>query len=85
MTPKDKAKELVNKYINASFNCKDCNIPFCDISCTILSEKEAAECALIAVEEVIESIRESADKDILHIHLIYWRKVKDELLKLKTP
>jgi len=31
MTPKEKAKELVDKYLNADFNCKDCDMPVCDM------------------------------------------------------
>ena len=73
MTPKDKAKELIDKFSN--IHITNVRIRF----------RVAVEHSILAVEEVIESIRESADKDILHIHLIYWRKVKDELLKLKTP
>lgn len=81
MTPQEKAKELIDKYLNASFNCNECPVQMCDIECTKLYIEEASECALIAVDEIIESVRECSDKDILHLHLIYWRKVKDELLK----
>ena len=55
MTPKEKAKELIDKYLNASFNCNDCTIPFCDIACTKLYTKEAAECALIALDEMLNN------------------------------
>ena len=54
MTPKEKAKELIGKYINASFNCTDCDTPYCDIKCTSLSKFEAKLCALIAVNEILE-------------------------------
>lgn len=51
MTPAQiKAKELVDKYLNAEFNCKDCNMPYCDIPCTKLALFEAKQCALITVE-----------------------------------
>jgi hypothetical protein len=53
MSAKDKAKELVDKYLNASFNCKDCDMPFCDVPCTMLNLSEAKECALICVDELI--------------------------------
>ena len=55
MTPKEKATELVNQYYNAPFNCKDCEMPFCDVPCTRLNMNEAKECALIAVYEIMES------------------------------
>jgi hypothetical protein len=53
MSAKDKAKELVDKYLNASFNCKECDMPFCDVPCTMLNLSEAKECALICVDELI--------------------------------
>jgi len=56
MTPKEKAKDLVDKYLNASFNCKGCDMPYCDIPCTSLSITEAKEYALIAVNEIINSM-----------------------------
>jgi hypothetical protein len=75
MTPKEKAKELVDKYINASFNCKDCNMPFCDIKCTQLNLHEAKQCALIAVDELIKATTPLAST-------YFWQKVKNEIEKL---
>ena len=81
MNPQEKAQELVDKYINASFNCKDCNMPFCDIKCTQLSLNEAKQCALIAVDEIIEAIDwhefEHPNKEF-----DYWQEVKEEIEKL---
>jgi hypothetical protein len=71
MTPKEKAEELINKYLNASFNCKDCEMPYCDIKCTMLSKREAKVCALITVDYIIT---ETGTK--------YWYDVKHELEKL---
>lgn len=73
MTPKEKAKELVNKYLNAPFNCKDCDMPYCDVRCTQLMESEAQECALITVYEIMKL------DDIWHY---YWQKVKEEIQEL---
>lgn len=56
MTPKEKAIERVNKYKNAPFNCKDCDMPYCDIPCTQLNISESKECALISIGREIESI-----------------------------
>ena len=75
--PKEKAQELVNKYINASFNCKDCNMPYCDMRCTQLNLREAKECALILVEEIQQVIQIEKLKDI------YWEEVKKEINNLK--
>jgi hypothetical protein len=70
----DKAKELVNKYLNASFNCKDCDMPFCDVPCTMLDLREAKECALICAEELLYQTdwRDAA----------YWQEVIEEIKKL---
>ena len=53
MNAQEKAKELVEKFLNAEFNCKECNMPFCDIPCTKLSLFEAKQFAIIAVDEII--------------------------------
>lgn len=89
MTPKEKAKELIDKYLNTSFNCNNCTIPFCAMDCTKIYTKEAAECALIAVDEIIDNELLSPQLKrhyILKIpptpqELEYWQEVKNELLK----
>lgn len=78
MIPKEKAKQLIEKYINASFNCTDCDTPYCDIKCTSLSIFEAKLCALIAVNQI--------DEVLWHTHknldeYIYWKEVKREIKK----
>ena len=75
MTPKEKAKQLVEKYLNASFNCTDCDIPYCDIQCTKLSINEAKQCALIAVDEIL-------NLDLSVEGRSYWMEVKIEIEKL---
>jgi hypothetical protein len=74
MKAKDKAKELVDKYLNASFNCKDCDMPFCESPCTMLDLREAKECALICADELIEYT------DWQEVN--YWQEVKQEIQKL---
>jgi hypothetical protein len=83
MTPQEKALELVNKYKNASFNCKGCDMPFCDIPCTSLSLYESKHCALICVYECI-NIHYSLDSDRFGIgeSYKYWLEVKQEIEKL---
>ena len=76
MTPTEKANELVNKYLNASFNCKGCNMPFCDTSCTRLSLYESQQCALIAVEEIIDIFDTTSS-------IIYWQRVKKAIKEIK--
>lgn len=78
MTAKEKAKELVDKYLNAAFNCKKCDMPYCDIKCTRLVEMESKECALIAVDEIINTnaLSEMLDYGIDKTNLFYWEQVK---------
>ena len=75
MTPKEKAKELVDKYLNASFNCKDCDMPYCDMKCTNLSVREAKQCALIAVDELLKV----STFFKLEAETEYWNEVKTEI------
>ena len=71
MTPQDKAIELVQKYKDAPFNCLGCDMPYCDVPCTMLNIEESKQCALIAVEELIEAT-----------DYYYWTEVKKEIEKL---
>jgi hypothetical protein len=61
MTPKEKAKELIDKYFYL-FSVKLENT---------IDNYEAKQCALIAVDEIIE----------FHNNL-YWQEVKQEIEKL---
>lgn len=77
MNAQDKAKELVEKFLNAEFNCKECNMPFCDIPCTKLSLFEAKQCAIIAVDAILNLCwngNKVAEK--------YWQEVKNEIQNL---
>jgi len=69
MTPKEKAKELFNKYYQL---CADSSYPY----------NMAKQCALIAVDEILKSV--SVNKvlyltDMTYQIYTYWSKVKDEL------
>ncbi len=66
MTAKEKAKELVNKMV--------CNIPQ-----HYDEYQQAKDCALICVEEIIESVT----SDWVHDkNKEYWQEVKKEIEKL---
>jgi hypothetical protein len=73
MTPKEKAKELVDKFMN------------CDNM--IFLTEGARECALIAVDEIIKSFYLNTGSDIIGNHVInfairesdYWQDVKREI------
>jgi hypothetical protein len=66
MTPKEKAKELIWKYlpILEGWKHKDSN--------------QAKQCALIAVDEIIEELIE---KDFAN-RFSYWQQVKQEIQQL---
>jgi hypothetical protein len=65
MTPKEKAEELVNKYSIWCWNEVVCDYEI------------AKQCALIAVDEILNAVTAIADK-----RYDYWKEVKQELEKL---
>jgi hypothetical protein len=74
MTPKEKAKELVNKYLKASFGAIEEYIP--------VPLSLAKQCALIAVDEIMEYLTTSEDVMVSNFALDYWKEVKQEIEKL---
>jgi hypothetical protein len=65
MTPKDKAKELVDKFYNYTM----------DVFIISKSLECSKQCALIAVDEVLENSHTNT-------FTIYWKEVKQEIEKL---
>lgn len=76
MTTKEKAKELVNKFMFTPFNIQE-NTD--DFKFKILIQ--AKQCALIAVDEIINSVV-ITDLTIAENQFIYWEEVKQEIDKL---
>lgn len=70
MTPKEKAKDLFDKYKNLSEKC-DCYEYSC--ICFQMLDYKSKECALISVDEVLYAISED---------VTYWEDVKKEIEKL---
>ena len=73
MTPKEKAKDLVGKYGIWCWNNE--------------WEEVAKKCALIAVDEIINSnpifvTSKLEGKDGMHEAYLYWQEVKQEIEKL---
>jgi hypothetical protein len=68
MTAKDKAKELYEKMYWHFRTKADSDI--CE------------QCALIAVDEIIEEVREYCDDNFHQDRLVYWQEVKSEIEKL---
>jgi hypothetical protein len=63
MTPKEKAKELVDKFIQYTDTSEWTNIEYV----------YAKQCALIAVDEILKVIEE------LRTEVLYWQEVKTEI------
>jgi hypothetical protein len=75
MTTKDKAKELIENFLN---NIEDRTGTF------LLSNYSAKQCALIAVDEIIKELVDykfNNDMDDQH-SINYWQEVKTEIKKL---
>jgi hypothetical protein len=72
MTPKEKAKELVD---NFKFNVLD-------YEGSGLNEYKAKQCALIAVDEIIAQIEPSVSMDVISERINYWQEVKQEIESL---
>ena len=70
MSPKEKAKELVNKYF------KDSDL----LTYKELGWIQSTECALIAVDEIINCTRNGLGDTIFSKE--YWQQVKQEIEKL---
>lgn len=73
MTPKDKAKELINKYKPIVYSID--NYGDYDESIALVNAKS---CAFIAVDEVIQALPEDYQNDIWS----YWEQVKKEIINL---
>ena len=80
-TAKEKAQELINKYLN-----KVIHFPYIDtgdgncLGYGYMTHNSAKNCALIAVDEILKLV--SNDLDLYYKDCIYWEQVKTELEKL---
>ena len=81
MTPKEKAKELIEKmnvihYVK--LGGKNTNSKGLPVS---MHDDQIKQCALIAVDEIVQAIRFTDAKSDLG-YVGYWQKVKQEIEKL---
>lgn len=77
MRPKEKAEELVNKFIKPTIKWNPVN------GIGYYNDLNAAkECALIAVDEIIANIEPSVSMDVIEARVKYWQEVKQEIEKL---
>jgi hypothetical protein len=72
MEPKEKAKELVEKYFDTCHKSSDLE----------LSWKVCKRCALIAVEEIIKEKQECHKFECYGNDIEYWQQVKIEIVQL---
>lgn len=76
MTPKEKAEELVNKFLPQIISADRYNYNVSDTNQHI-----AKQCALIAVDEILLDKKVGYSKDIIE-EKQYWLKVKTEIENL---
>jgi hypothetical protein len=76
MTPKEKAKELFDKYFLLSESATDKNLGWV---ISVLNKGLSKQCALIAVDEVLNFINTDA---FSYTNEEYWEEVKQEIEKL---
>jgi hypothetical protein len=80
MTPKEKAKYLVNKHyslitgMELSYVSKLIYLPSGDSNYEI-----AKQCTLVSIDEVIANIEPSVSMDVISARIKYWEQVKQEI------
>lgn len=75
MTPKEKAKELVDKFIEPTME-------FDELDGYVEDKDNAKQCALIAVDEIIRELTEEISPSVHGFRHQYWIEVEHEILKL---
>ena len=76
MTPKEKARDLVNSFYYSLPN----NGSEIGINSTTSRYEEAKQCSLMAVEEILN--HHSQEQGLYRIDTYYWKEVKQEIEKL---
>ena len=78
MTPKEKAEELIDKFYIKVYDRE---------GTSAMNEFEAKQCALIAVDEILndysymQNVR-NANSNQIHSRRVYWQEVKQEIENL---
>ena len=81
MTPKEKAQELVDKCYQLFPLQKDVIVNVGDLSWEYDNWKQAKQCALIAVDEILAIFYDDM-QSMWNDELSYWHQVKQEIEKL---
>jgi hypothetical protein len=82
MNPKEKARELVDKFYQFFPLNKDVNTTDGKLSWEYNDWGQAKQCALIAVDEIINSDWFIPTKEDLNAWKNYWEQVKQEIINL---
>ena len=75
MTPKEKAKELINIYLDITKRSLDIEGWFYDVDI-------AKQCALIAVDELLNNFLSNRTTEYGRERYHFWQQVKQEIKKL---
>jgi hypothetical protein len=75
MTPKEKAKVFVSSFMNDVELPKNCNH-------SVMGWEAARQCALIAVEEILNTLNEFTISIESKFHKMYWGDVKKHIENL---
>jgi hypothetical protein len=76
MTPIEKAQDLFHNYeVQVRFSMEDCSFTYRDSNYGLTIKRTAKQCALIAVDEVLENSH-------TNVFTNYWNEVKHEIKKL---
>ncbi len=83
MTPKEKAEELFKKFLDATlaYDCGDHTAEGINNSILVMV-REAKQCALIAVDEVMNNPYNHQMDLSEKLHDEFWEQVKEEIQKL---
>jgi hypothetical protein len=73
MTPQEKAKELVDKYLTMENTLNIIDLPYLEMS---------KQCALIAVDEIISLAYWEYMESNTHEEKIYWQELRNEIEKI---
>ena len=77
MKPKEKALDLLNKFGQKMYGDRHwLVIP------NKTMQEDVKQCALIAVDEIMEETRDYCDDNYHSVRMIYWTEVKQEINKL---
>jgi hypothetical protein len=77
LSPKEKAKELVDNFYQTTPNEACLNEPL-GIAEEYKAWNQSKQCALIAIDEIIDAL----DKSLIDSDIEWWKQVKQEIEKL---